>query len=352
MTTSHSERKGSQHTERDVQLLSSHPDVLILEPNPSACAAIAETLEGDNISYECVTSLDTVRHHIDDLSPTVLIIGDGLSASSMLDLLTQASFVHGFERRIPVIILTRFQNPDIRHRALGLGAADVITTPFDPFELMLRVRNQLTTSSFTSDQIRAKTTLQLELKKATGRIQDAERDQIHRLHHVLRTASVGLWAHSLRVSLLAKPLAIACGADEDTATEIGLASLLLDIGKLSVPAPITGESSSNDVESIRWHTLAGDSMLSRSNNRTLDLARLIARSHHEHFDGSGVPDGLAGDSIPWSARIASIADAYMYRLSVRSSPTTLEPHEWIAQNRNSLFDPDIVEVFLAKLGQG
>jgi cyclic di-GMP phosphodiesterase len=139
---------------------------------------------------------------------------------------------------------------------------------------------------------------------------------------------------------------------------IGFSATLHDIGKVSVDDRIlkkTGELTAAERSEMQAHTVVGSECLQAVERRIgksgiLQMARQIARSHHEHWDGSGYPDGLAGDAIPLAARIVAIADVYD-ALSVRRCYKEPVPHhecvEMIRSGSGRQFDPRLVEVFLS-----
>ncbi|MEJ7753862.1 MAG: HD-GYP domain-containing protein [Candidatus Limnocylindrales bacterium] len=156
--------------------------------------------------------------------------------------------------------------------------------------------------------------------------------------------------HVLRVQLVAERLARAAGLDEERAADVGWSAMLHDVGKLHVPDRILLKPESLDAaewEIMRLHTIWGEHIL--ENGTGFELARRIARSHHECFDGRGYPDGLRGSAIPFEARIVCIADAFdaithdrPYR-PARSLEWALEELDRYAERQ---FDPELVRHFV------
>jgi len=152
--------------------------------------------------------------------------------------------------------------------------------------------------------------------------------------------------HVLRVQLVAERLARAAGLDEERAADVGWSAMLHDVGKLHVPDRILLKPESLDAaewEIMRLHTIWGEHILEHGSG--FELARRIARSHHECFDGRGYPDGLRGSAIPFEARIVCIADAFdamthdrPYR-PARSLEWALEELDRYAERQ---FDPELV----------
>lgn len=156
--------------------------------------------------------------------------------------------------------------------------------------------------------------------------------------------------HVLRVQLVAERLARAAGLDEERAADVGWSAMLHDVGKLHVPDRILLKPESLDAaewEIMRLHTIWGEHILEHGSG--FELARRIARSHHECFDGRGYPDGLRGSAIPFEARIVCIADAFdamthdrPYR-PARGLEWALEELDRYAERQ---FDPELVRHFV------
>jgi|GEM_PF-43570 len=140
--------------------------------------------------------------------------------------------------------------------------------------------------------------------------------------------------------------------------QVGVASILHDVGKVTVPEHILAKPGRLDAaewEAVKHHSRAGGSILDRARRAVrgsaqIDLGAEIARHHHERFDGSGYPDGLAGTKIPLAARIVAVADVFDALTSERPYKQAWPEEEAIAVIRDgagSAFDPLVVEAFLA-----
>jgi diguanylate cyclase (GGDEF)-like protein len=160
--------------------------------------------------------------------------------------------------------------------------------------------------------------------------------------------------HSERVVHLSRGVAMILGLQADDVEKIAHAALLHDVGKLAMPPELLdkrGPLSPEEWEIMTEHPIAGERILMR----TKDLAGLapIVRHEHEHFDGTGYPDGLAGHRIPVGSRIILACDAYMAMTSPRPYREALPPAAAVAElraNAGRKFDPDIVDALLDLLG--
>ena len=159
--------------------------------------------------------------------------------------------------------------------------------------------------------------------------------------------------HIVRVQLASMVLAEATGVSEEAASAIGWSAMLHDVGKLHVPDAILlkpGPLTAEEWELMRRHTTFGEQIL--RDGAAFEMARRIARWHHENIDGSGYPDGLRGEQIPFEARIVRVADAFdamthdrPYKRAI-SLDAALDELQRCA---GSQFDPELVRLFVQRL---
>jgi hypothetical protein len=158
-------------------------------------------------------------------------------------------------------------------------------------------------------------------------------------------------AHIVRVQLITERLALATGADRSEATAMGWAAMLHDVGKLHIPDRILlkpGPLTADEWALMRQHPIFGEEILSVGEG--FELARRIARWHHENLDGSGYPDGLTGDQIPLEARIVRVADAFDAMTHDRPYQPAREVAwalEELERCAGTQFDPELVRLFVA-----
>jgi len=156
--------------------------------------------------------------------------------------------------------------------------------------------------------------------------------------------------HSLRVAQYAREIMYRLGGDEDAQEEVYCIGILHDVGKISVKDEIInkkGRLDDDEYDQIKLHTIAGYQIL-KSVDLIPDLA-VGARWHHEKYDGTGYPNGLAGENIPLVARIISVADAYDAMTSNRSYHSVMpqsEVREQIVKGMGTQFDPKIAQIML------
>jgi hypothetical protein len=161
--------------------------------------------------------------------------------------------------------------------------------------------------------------------------------------------------HVLRVGYSAYVLAKAAGMDEDEARNLMYASPLHDLGKIGIPDHILlkpGKLEETEANEMKRHTQIGAEILKNSRTRVMQMARTVALSHHEKWDGSGYPHGLAGNNIPLEGRIVAICDVFDALISSRPYKhrwTDTEAIAHLRQNAGSHFDPTLVALFINEI---
>lgn len=156
--------------------------------------------------------------------------------------------------------------------------------------------------------------------------------------------------HAQRVEHVSERLALAAGMTSEEASAIGRASLLHDIGKLKVPDSVLlkpGPLTRDEMDLVRRHTLWGEAILAHGD--AFRVARMVARWHHENFDGTGYPDNLRGDAIPMAARVVRIADAFDAMTNdrpYRAARTVEQALDELRTGAGRLFDPELMTQFL------
>ena len=161
--------------------------------------------------------------------------------------------------------------------------------------------------------------------------------------------------HDQRVGLLSATLCGLLGLDEVLSNSIVQAAWTHDIGKLAIPPSILnkpGVLDKYEIELLRCHTLLGAEMLMQ---RGLKFAAMVALRHHELWDGSGYPDGIKGDTIPFAARLITVCDVYAalrenrpYRTSLTHEATvqTMLKGDVLGNTQPGMFDPALLSVFM------
>lgn len=190
-------------------------------------------------------------------------------------------------------------------------------------------------------------------RSAAVEIAQRQRDGMVALARGAEAKDTDTGDHVVRVQLLAEELARATGLDPERAADIGWSAMLHDVGKLHVPDRILlkpGPLSADEWAIMRRHPVWGAEILAQG--KGFEVARRIARWHHENIDGSGYPDGLRGERIPLEARIVRIADAFDAMTHPRPYQAARSV-EWaleeLARYAGSQFDPELAALFIDRI---
>jgi hypothetical protein len=190
----------------------------------------------------------------------------------------------------------------------------------------------------------------LEVRRHLQAVTETEREAVQIIARAAEAKDDVTGDHVVRVGKLAAELAIAAGGSTDLAEDIRFAAMLHDVGKLHVPDGILmkrGPLDAGEWDIVRQHTLWGQRILGATEG--FELARSVARSHHENWDGSGYPDHLVGAATPLAARIVHIVDVFDALRATRPYKEAWPLERAIAEieaRSGELFDPDLVPEFL------
>ncbi|MBV8158726.1 MAG: two-component system response regulator, partial [Dyella sp.] len=274
-------------------------------------------------------------------------------------------------RDIPVIFLTTLDATEDETRGLVLGAVDYITKPISPPVVLVRVATHLRLKA-AAEFLRDKNAyLEQEVLRRTVQIRAAQEVTILALTSLAEARDNETGNHIRRTQHYVKALAdhlkdhprFAGQLDEATRRLLFQSAPLHDIGKIGIPDYILlkpGRLTPEEYEVMKTHTTIGHDALQRAEDQLgmnlpfLRLAKEMAHSHQERWNGSGYPQGLAGEDIPLSARLMAVADVYDALISPRVYKKGM-PHEeaaaFITARRGIDFDPDIVDAFVRLQGE-
>lgn len=219
----------------------------------------------------------------------------------------------GDEAYAPILVLTGDHRVDIRERALASGAKDFVQKPFEPTEVVARVRNMIDTVRMHRRLHSFNELLAARVREQTADLLAAKLEVLERLARAGEYRDDMTGKHAQRVGTLSGLIAREMGLGAEASTNIERAAPLHDIGKIGISDSILlkeGSLTDTELETIRRHTIIGGAILSGSEFPLLQAAERIALTHHEHWNGAGYPDGLSGDDIPVEGQITAVADAF------------------------------------------
>lgn len=259
----------------------------------------------------------------------------------------------------PILVLTAQQGQEYRQRALDIGARDFITKPFVMNELLARVRNQLDirkTQSLLREQNRNLEAIVLERTKALQEahylLYESRLQIVRRLGRAAEYRDNETGLHIIRMSYISLAIGKKAGMGAEGLELLLNASPMHDIGKIGVSDTILlkpGRLDSEEWEVMKTHAQIGADILSGDDSPLMVMAREIALTHHEKWDGSGYPNGLKGEDIPLVGRVAALADVFDALTSVRPYKRAWSVDDavaYIKEHSGSQFDPRLVECFL------
>jgi putative two-component system response regulator len=249
--------------------------------------------------------------------------------------------------RTPIIFLTAFGRDETEKvAAYANGAVDFIFTPVVAEVLCAKV------SAFVQLYLQSQ-----ELQSSLESITALNIEMLARLAAAAEFRDDETGQHTRRVGNLSVAIAERLGVPEPDVGLIGLAAPLHDVGKIALPDAILckpGKLTPSEFEQMKTHAAVGGQMLTGSAFALLEVAEGIALTHHERWDGSGYPNGLAGDEIPIAGRIVAVADVFDALTHVRPYKPAWSRAEAVAEITSQAgdhFDPAVVDAFVGKPGE-
>ncbi|MDW8324458.1 MAG: response regulator [Burkholderiales bacterium] len=254
--------------------------------------------------------------------------------------------------QVPVIMVTADTERAVRYQALALGARDFLNKPIDRIELTARLKNHLALIDAQRKLADRAAWLAEEVARATADIRAREKEAILRLARAAEYRDPETGAHLLRMSNYSRLLAERIGLGTTEQDLILEASPMHDVGKVGIPDAILlkpGRLDTEELAIMRRHAEIGHAILCDSPAPLLQAAAEIAWTHHEKYDGTGYPRGLAGEAIPVYGRIVAVADVFDALTSERPYKRAwpLErARDFLLEQSGRHFDPELVRAFL------
>ncbi len=233
----------------------------------------------------------------------------------------------------PVVLMTALTGRDDRLAGLDAGADEFMSKPVDDVELLVRVRGLVERS-----RLQAKLNATHSVVESLAALVEA------------RDGTTG--SHCRRLVRQARAFGEVVGLGAEDLEALGWAGVLHDVGKVGVPDAVLRKAGPLDAAEWRLmqeHTTIGEGVVAPLEG--LERVRPIIRSHHERWNGSGYPDGLAGESIPLLARVFQVVDVYDALVSERPYKAAMQPAEALDVMRGeagSTCDPDLFELFAGR----
>ncbi len=314
-------------------------NVLIVDDDPATRTSLKAIVESFGHGVTVASSgeeayASMLEHHYRIIISDWEMPGmNGLELCCKIRHLTSARYTY-------FILLTSHESPEYVVRGLEAGADDFITKPYNPAELRMRIKSAERIDALDTMDVTIYALAKLAESRdpETGEHLDRVRQYTRMIANELRRANVFEDVNEEYVRLMYET------------------SPLHDIGKVAIPDSILlkpGHLNDQEYAIMKTHTVTGADTLKAAlerypEQRYLQIAHDIARSHHEWYDGSGYPDGLAGDDIPLAARIMALADVYDALTSKRvykEAYTHKIASDIIEAGADTHFDPRIVQAY-------
>ncbi|MFV0349167.1 MAG: two-component system response regulator [Halodesulfovibrio sp.] len=332
--------------------------ILIVDDTPANIHILREILKDEFAISAATSGRDALELAIADPQPDIILLDIIMSGMDGYEVCRKLK-ENARTASIPVLFVTTLSDTEDEARGLELGAVDYIAKPFSPPIIKARIRNHLSLKEYQDnlEQLVEERTEEIALTQSVTIFSMAclaEMRDNELVGHIKRT--------QLYVRLLAEQLERMpeySAYFREVPVDLLCASIPLhDIGKIGIPDHILlkpGRLTDDEFTIMRLHTVYGrdslqraESMLNTSNS-FLRVAREIAHTHHEWWNGNGYPQGLSGKNIPLAGRLMAVADVYDALISKRIYKEPIshqESIEIVAEGSGTQFDPQIVEVFL------
>jgi cyclic di-GMP phosphodiesterase len=305
--------------------------ILVVDDDVALGTIVAEGLADLGYQVARAESAEEALESVAQAVPDLILTDVHMRGMTGVDLCARVKATPAL-RLTPVVLLTALSDLDARVAGLAAGADDFFAKPFNFIELRTRVAALL----------RVKTLV----------------DQLEHAENILVTLGLTIEArdsytagHCLRLGRYATAVGRALRVDEGTLAALHLGGYLHDLGKVAVPDAILlkpGRLEPAERTHIQTHAAVGEAMV--RGLHTLDAVRPIIRHHHERWDGSGYPDGLAKEAIPIGARIMAVVDVWDALVTVRPYKRALTPAEALTilerETAAGAWDPKVFGAFI------
>ena len=326
------------------------PRCLIVDDEPRLRQVLMRLMESDGFScVEAANGVDAL-HILDGGLPVTLVLTDlRMPQMDGIELLRR---VRAQWPDVAVVMITAVADVEVAVSCLAIGAMDYLTKPFHLEEVRARVRQSLEKRRLILENRGYQEGLEEKVAEQARRLEELFLGGIQALAEALEVKDPYTHGHSMRVSRFSSAIARAMGLDAELVRQIELGGRVHDIGKIGVREAVLnkpGALTEEEYAHIMTHPVVGWRILSPLIGDVPVLLNVV-RSHHERYDGRGVPDRLAGDAIPREARIAAVADSFDAMTSARAyrkggAMSVADALAEIVRCSGTQFDPAVVEAF-------
>ncbi len=322
--------------------------VLMIEEDPEVQKLVARALEG-RVRLSISESEEDCSGFLTEEKPELILLSAKVKGPEGTELFQRFRTLPDISC-IPALLLIRKDEPTLEEKACSLGYADLIAVPCSEAVIWNRVNTQLELKCYRTNALED-TEYQDTISVSIAELVECR--DITTGGHLKNTTAY--------FKLLLKEITgreeFKGRIPEDDVRDLIRSAPLHDIGKIGINDDILKKASTldfNEFEYMKTHTILGKDtfekiMMETGESRFLVFARNMAYCHHERWDGTGYPNGLKGEEIPFYARVLTIADVYdalTSRRTYKNAFTHMDAVEIIRQGRGTLFDPELVDLFV------
>lgn len=322
--------------------------IIVVDDDMANLKMAGHILSKKNMRVTALKSGQALLDYIKENTPDLILLDIHMPEMDGFETLRRLKEQRRGEQEIPVIFLTADEEQESETLGLKLGAMDFIKKPFVADVLALRVRHII-------DLIRLQRNLESEVSRKTKENERLSLHVVQALADAIDAKDTYTNGHSGRVAAYAKEIARRAGYTEKQQSDIYMMGLLHDVGKIGVPDAVINKParlSEDEFDLIKNHPVMGARIL--KNVKEMPGLAIGARWHHERYNGTGYPDGLAGIDIPEEARIIAVADAYDAMTSRRSYRDALAQEivrKEIEDGRGTQFDPRFADIMIVMIDE-
>lgn len=310
------------------------PKILLVDDKADTLLLLRELLSSRGYDILTAAGAKEAEEQVHKEKPDLIVLDVVMPGKSGYELCRELKD-DPLTRLIPVVLITGLTDREDRVRGIEAGADDLLSKPLYPEELFARVKSLL------------------KLKEFTDELENAE--------SVLVALALGVESrdpytgnHCERLAKYAAELGVHMGLDGDAIVALQRGGYLHDLGKVSIPDEILKKGAgltAEEWEIMKQHPIIGEAICRPL--RSFRSVLPIIRHHHEHWDGTGYPDGLAGYDIPLLARVLQVVDVYDALRIARPYKPALTHEEaertMVEEARKGLWDPELVPEFFSML---
>jgi putative two-component system response regulator len=326
--------------------------ILIVDDTESHVLLLRKILKG--AGYLTVATTTNPEEAVDlykEFEPELVVLDLHMQPIDGFQILDQLKAVEPADSYVPALMMTALNDPDVLNRALERGARDFLNKPFDRVEALTRIRNMIEVRMLHKRVRENNRVLEDTVRDRTREIRETRLEVIRRLGRAAEYRDNETGLHIVRMSLASQRLGRAIGLSDGECELILNASPMHDIGKIGIPDRILlkpGPLDEDEWRIMKRHPAIGAELLSGGNSELMQMAEIIAHCHHEKWDGTGYPRGLAGETIPLAARIVAVCDVFDALLSKRPYKAAWTVEQALAEmekRAGSHLDPRLVAKF-------